>query len=67
MLSKMVIIEPWFMSCKGTAVISVVDLQNHMDLLNSELGFPDETHVTVTPAGNKVTSIEALGSRICQK
>ena len=34
----MVIIEPWFMSWEGTAVISVVVLQNHMDLLNGEFG-----------------------------
>jgi hypothetical protein len=58
-LSKMVVIEPWFMFCKGTAVISVVDLQNGMDLLNGELGSSDETRVSSTLDGNEVIGIEA--------
>jgi len=54
----MVIIEPWFMSWEGTAVISVLVLQNSMDLLNSELGSSNETQVTSTVGGKEVTGIE---------
>jgi len=38
-------------------VISVVVLRNHTDLLNGELGSSDESCVTSTVDGNKVTSI----------
>jgi hypothetical protein len=58
MLSEMVIMEPWFMSWEGTAVISVVVLQNSMDLLNSEPGSSNETQVTSTVGGEEVTGIE---------
>ena len=34
-------------------------LQNHMDLLNGELGSSNETHVTSTLDGNEVIGIEA--------
>jgi hypothetical protein len=40
-------------------VISVVVLQNSMDLLNCELGSSDETCVTSALNGNEVTSTEA--------
>jgi hypothetical protein len=40
-------------------VISVVILQNAMDLLNSELGSSNETRVTSTGDGKEVTGIEA--------
>ena len=58
-LSKMVIIEPWFMLQEGTAVISVVVLQTSMDLLNSELGSSNETRVTSTLDRKEVTGIDA--------
>jgi len=38
MLSKMFLIDPCLMSWEGTAVISVVVLQNSTDLLKGELG-----------------------------
>ena len=47
------------MSWEGTAVISVVVLQNGMDLLNSEPGSSDETRVTSTLVGNEVIGTEA--------
>jgi len=47
------------MSWEGTAVISVVVLQNSMDLLNSEPGSSNETRVTSTVDGKNVTGIEA--------
>jgi len=40
-------------------VISVVVLQNSMDLLNSEPGSSNETRVTSTVDGKEVTGIEA--------
>jgi len=40
-------------------VISVVVLQNNMDLLYSELGSSNETRVTSTVVGNEVTGTEA--------
>jgi len=40
-------------------VISVVILQNRMDLLQCELGSSSKTRVTSTINGNEVTSIEA--------
>jgi len=46
------------MSWEGTAVISVVVLQNGMDLLNGELGSSNETQVTSTVDGKEVTGIE---------
>jgi len=39
-------------------VISVVVLQNGMDLLNGELGSSNETRVTSTVDGKEVTGIE---------
>jgi len=47
------------MSWEGTAVISVVVLQNSMDLLNSEPGSSNETRVSSTVGGKEVTGIEA--------
>jgi len=47
------------MSWEGTAVISVVVLQNSMDLVYSEPGSSNETQVTSTLAGNKMIGIEA--------
>jgi len=47
------------MSWEGTAVISLVVLQNGMDLLNGELGSSNETRVTSTVDGKEVTGIEA--------
>jgi hypothetical protein len=55
----MVILEPWFVSWEVTAVISVVVLQNVMDLLNSEPGSSYETRVTSTLDRKEVTGIEA--------
>ena len=55
----MVLLEPWFMSWEGAALISVVGLQNSMDLLKGELGSSDETRVTSTLDGNEVIGIEA--------
>jgi len=43
----------------GTTVISVVVLQNRMDLLNDELGSCNEIHVTSTLGGNEVIGTEA--------
>ena len=40
-------------------MISVVVLQNNMDLLNSELSSSNETRVTSTVVGKEVTGIEA--------
>jgi len=40
-------------------VISVVVLQNSMDLLNSEPGSSNETRVSSTVGGKEVTGIEA--------
>ena len=40
-------------------MISVVVLQNNMDLLYSELGSSNETRVTSTVVGNEVTGTEA--------
>jgi hypothetical protein len=40
-------------------VISLVVLQNSMDLLNGELGSSDETRVTSTLDGNEVIVVEA--------
>jgi len=40
----------------------VVVLQNHIDLLNGELGSCNETHVTSTLDGNEVIGIE--GERV---
>ena len=54
----MVVIDPWLMSWEGTAVISVVVLQNGMDLLKGELGSSSETCVTYTHDGNE-NDIEA--------
>ena len=51
------------MSCLGTAVISVVVLQNGMDLLKGERGSCSETRVTSTGDGNQVTGTEA--GRVC--
>jgi len=45
------------MSWGGTAVISVVVLQNTMDLLNSEPGSSNETRVTSTVDRKEVTGI----------
>jgi len=43
----------------GTAVISVVVLQNGVDLLRGELGSSTETFITSTLIGKEVTDIEA--------
>ena len=40
-------------------MISVVVLQNHMDLLSGGIGSSAETHVTSTRDGNEVIGIEA--------
>ena len=55
------------MSWEGTAVISVVVLQNGMDLLNAELGSSNETQVTSTVDGKEVTGIEAERYQMYQK
>jgi len=47
------------MSWEGTALISVVVLQNGIDLLNSEPGSSDKTRVTSTLVGNEVIGTEA--------
>jgi hypothetical protein len=47
------------MSSQGTAVISVMVLQNKMDLLKGEFRSSSKTCVTTTVDGNKVTGIEA--------
>ena len=59
MLSKMVLIDPLFMTWEGIAVISVVVLQNGMDLVKGELGSSIKTCVTSALDGNTVASIEA--------
>jgi len=59
MLSKMVLVDPFFMSWDGIAVISVVVLQNHMDLLKGELDSSNKTCVTSTLDGNTVASMVA--------
>ena len=59
MLSKMVLIDPLFMSREGIAVISVVVLQNGMDLGKGELDSSNKACVTSTLDGNTVASIEA--------
>jgi hypothetical protein len=59
MLSKMVIIDPLFMSWEGIAVISVVILQNRMDLLKDEVDSSKKTCVSSTLDGNTVAIIEA--------
>ena len=46
MLCKIVLIEPCFMTWEGTAVISVLVLQNQMDLLRGERDSRSETRVT---------------------
>jgi len=58
MLIKVVLIDPLFMSGVGIAVISVVVLQNHMDLLKGELGSSNKTCVTATFESNTVANIE---------
>jgi hypothetical protein len=55
----MVVIDLWLMSWEDTAVISVLVLQNSMDLLKGELGSSTETCVTPTLDGQEVTGIEA--------
>jgi len=55
----MILMEPWIMSWDGTAVISVVGLQNNMDLLEGDRDSCDESFGTCTLGGNRVTSIEA--------
>ena len=42
------------MSCVGTAVISVVVLQNCMDLLKGELGYSNKTCVSSAVDGNVI-------------
>jgi hypothetical protein len=59
MLNKMVLMDPRFMSSQCTAVISVMVLQNSMDLLKGEFGSSSKTCVTSTVDGNNVTGIEA--------
>jgi len=46
------------MTWEATAVISVVVLQNGMELLNSEPGSSNETRVTSTVDRKEVTGIE---------
>jgi hypothetical protein len=58
MLCKTILIEPCFMSSEGTAVISVVVLQSHMDTPKGELGSCSETCVMSTHDGNDVVGIE---------
>jgi hypothetical protein len=55
----MVSIDPWFVSSEGTSVISVVVLQNSMDLLREEFGSSTERCISSTLDGNQVTGIEA--------
>jgi hypothetical protein len=57
MLFKMILIEPCFMLSEGTAVISVVVLQNTMDFPKGELGSSSEACVMSTDDGNEVTGI----------
>jgi nitrogenase molybdenum-iron protein alpha/beta subunit len=45
---------------EGTAVISVVVLQNSMDILKGALGSSTETYATSTNDGSQVTGIEAV-------
>jgi len=49
----MVLMSPVSRHEDGTAVISMVVLQNGMDLLNSELGSCNETCVRPTHDGNE--------------
>ena len=58
MLIKVVLIDPLFMSLVGIAVIRVLVLQNHMDLLKGELGSSNKTCVTATLDGNTGANIE---------
>jgi uncharacterized protein YraI len=55
------------MSCLGTAVISVVVLQNSMDILKGELGSCTETYATCTVDGNQVTGTEAERVSVIKK
>jgi len=55
----MVLIDPWFMSWQGTAVIGVVVLQNSMDLVKGWLGSSSEICVTSTVDENQLTGMEA--------
>jgi len=55
----MLLIDPLFMTRDGIAVISVVVLQNGMDLVKGELGSSNKICVTSTLDGNTVASIEA--------
>ena len=48
-------------------MISVVVLQNGMELLNSEPGSSNETRVTSTVDGKEVTGIEAERYQMYQK
>ena len=47
------------MKCEGIAVISVLVLQNHMDLLKDELGSSNKTYVTSILDGSTEASVEA--------
>ena len=58
MLSKMVVIEPWFVSWEDTAVIILVLLQNSMDLLKSEPGSSNESCITSALDANELIVIE---------
>ena len=51
-------IDLLFMSWMGIAVISVLVLQNHMDLLKGELGSSNKTCVTATLDRNTGASME---------
>ena len=55
----MFIIKQWFIKWHGTALISVVVFQNHMDLLNGEPGSSDDTRGKSTHYGNELIGIEA--------
>jgi len=46
------------MSLEGTAVISVVVLQNHMDVLNGEPGSSNDSCLSSTLDGNEVIGTE---------
>ena len=59
MLCKMVLLESLFIPWESTPVISVVVLQNSMDLLEGDPDSCDESFGTCTLGGNRVTSIEA--------
>ena len=58
MLNKVVLIEALFMSLVGISVISVLVLQNHMDLLKGELGSSNKSCVTATLDVKTEASIE---------